>query len=610
MNGRLAIDIGVLLVYFTVIIFIGLYMGRKEDNLEDFALGGRRIPWWAVLASIIAAETSAGTFFGTPGEGFALRNYTYLQLAFGTIIARVLVSYIFIKPYYDYKVYSIYEYLTARFGVATKNAASAIFMITRLLASGARLYVAAIALALAYEMIRGVRPGQLETLYIYIGATVAIVILTAIYTTLGGIKAVIWTDLIQASIMIGSALVALGLLYFSIPGGWAEIRQRLNDFQDVKLIDTGFPREAAGTVQEIAAGDTGTPRSFSLQEQEVGATRDYATNNPWIATSSDQLRTGDSVTAFYREEHDKRIATAVSDSPPPAPVKWWAKLLTMFAIEYTIFAGLFGATFITMATHGTDQDMVQRMLTAPDVRRSRRSLILSGLADIPIVLTFLSIGILLWVYYQAHPDPNLPKTPNETFCHFILYEMPVGLRGLLIAGIFATAMGSLSTAINALATSFTRDWYQPYINPRATAQQSLRAVRWATVWFSVLMIVVASATSYLVIVHPTIRIIPIVLGIFGYTYGSLLGVFLCGMFTRRRGNNAGNIIAMIAGFMVVAFLSGLPNALGRIVGTQLYRQPSWLPVMEFPWWICFGTIVTFGVAILFRTEKDHQRPTG
>ena len=134
-------------------------------------------------------------------------------------------------------------------------------------------------------------------------------------------------------------------------------------------------------------------------------------------------------------------------------------------VEYTIFAGLFGATFITMGTHGTDQDMVQRMLTAPDIRRSRRSLILSGLADIPIAFTFLTIGVLLWVYYQAHPDPTLSKTPNETFCHYILYQMPVGLRGLLIAGIFATTMGSLSTALNALATSFTRDWYQPYLNP-------------------------------------------------------------------------------------------------------------------------------------------------
>src|SRR4030095_3152031 len=474
MDSRLAIDTAVLILYFIVIISIGLYMGRKEETLADFALGGRRMPWWAVLASIIAAETSAGTFFGTPGEGFSHRDFTYLQLALGTILGRILVSYIFIKPYYDYKVYSIYEYLTARFGVPTKNAASAIFMVTRVLASGARLYVAAIALVLAYEMIRGVQPGQRETLLIYIGSTTAIVILTAIYTTFGGIKAVIWTDLIQASIMIGSALIALALLYFAIPGGWHEIVQRHGAFQVSDLITTGLDPAKHG----------------------------------------------------------------------------WDRVKSMFETEYTIFAGLIGAAFITMGTHGTDQDMVQRMLTAPDIRRSRRSLICSALADIPIALTFLSIGLLLWVYYKAHPDPTLPKTPNETFCHFILYQMPVGLRGLLLAGIFATAMGSLSTALNALATRFTCDWYVTYIRPAADGEESLRAVRWATVGFSILMIVVASTTSYLVIVRPNVRIIPIVLGIYGHTYGSLLGVFLCGIFTERRGNDRGNIVAMIIGFIV------------------------------------------------------------
>src|SRR6267378_1975753 len=499
MDARLTIDSTVLLLYFVLIIAVGLYMGRKEENLKDFALGGRSIPWWAVLASLIAAETTAATFFGTPGEGFTFRNYTYLQLAIGTILARILVSYI---------------------------------IITRLLASGARLYFAAIALVLAYEMISGTRPNQTQALVIYVSACIAIVILTAIYTTLGGIKAVIWTDLIQASIMIGSALVALALLYSAIPGGWNEIMQRRGGFGISDFFTTGLDPAKHG----------------------------------------------------------------------------WQKIAGMFAIDYTIFAGLFGSTFITMGTHGTDQDFVQRMLTAPDVRRSRRSLILSGLADVPIAFTFLSIGLLLWVYYQAHPDPTLPKTPNETFCHFILYQMPVGLRGLLIAGIFATAMGSLSTAINALATSFTRDWYEPYINPRSTAEQSLRAVRWATVWFALLMIVVASTTSYLVIVHPNLRIIPIVLGIFGYTYVSLLGVFLCGMFTKRRGNDLGNIIAMIMGFIVVVILSGLPNKIAGLFGGKFYTQPSWLPVMEFPWWICFGTIVTFSVAVLFRSDGGDSGP--
>src|SRR6266516_6563473 len=246
MDARLAIDTAVLLLYFVVIIWIGLYMGRKEDNLKDFALGGRAIPWWAVLASIIAAETSAATFFGTPGEGFHDRNYTYLQLALGTILARILVSYIFIKPYYDYKVYSIYEYLTVRFGVGSKNAASAVFLFTPVLASGARLYVAAIALALGYEMVRGVRPDQTETLFIYIGAIVVIVLLTAIYTTLGGIKAVIWTDVIQASIMIGSAVIAVGILYFSIPGGWQEIVQRHGSFGLSDFFTTGLSPAKTG----------------------------------------------------------------------------------------------------------------------------------------------------------------------------------------------------------------------------------------------------------------------------------------------------------------------------------------------------------------------------
>jgi SSS family solute:Na+ symporter len=266
---------------------------------------------------------------------------------------------------------------------------------------------------------------------------------------------VIWTDIIQASIMIGSALVALGLLYFAIPGGFHQIVQ--------------------------SHGGFGLSDFFTM--------------------GLDPAKHG------------------------------WDKWKGMFAIEYTIFAGLIGSTFMTMATHGTDQDMVQRMLTAPDIRRSRRSLIMSGLADIPIAFTFLSIGVLLWVFYQTHQDPALPKTPNEIFCHYILYEMPVGLRGLLIAGIFATAMGSLSTAINALATSFTRDWYEPYINPASTDEQSLRAVRWATVWFSVLMIVVASTTAYLVIVYPNVRIFRIVLRIFGFNYGSVLGIFLAGMLT-------------------------------------------------------------------------------
>ncbi len=545
MNAAWAVDFTVIFGYLALIMGIGLYMGRREDSLHDFALGGRKIPWWAVLASLIAAETSAGTFLGTPGEGYATRSYLYLQLALGTILARVIVSFIFLQPYYRLNVYSIYEYLTVRFGTGSKNAASAVFLISRVLASGARIYVAAIALVLSYELFAGraldptVPADAHRMLLIYVLASVAVVVLTAIYTTLGGIKAVIWTDFIQASIMMGSAILALGILYCSIPGGWPTIRADLH---------------AAHPLSQF------------------------------FATGLDPAKHG------------------------------WQQWKGMFESEYTIFAGLIGSTFVTMSTHGTDQDMVQRMLTAPDVRRSRRSLILSGLADLPIAFVFLSVGVLLFSYYHARPDPGLPKATNEIFCYFILHRLPAGVRGLLLAGIFATTMGSLSTALNALATSFTRDWYLPYVRPAATEGESLKAVRWATVCFAVLMVGVSSAVSFLVIqkaAHPAegnLRIIPIILGIFGYTYGSLLGIFFVGMLTKRRGCDAGNWLGMLVGFVVVAILSGLPNNVLRIFGGQPYAQPGWLPVVEFPWWIFFGTITTFLVAVCFPSPAPAARP--
>ena len=167
----------------------------------------------------------------------------------------------------------------------------------------------------------------------------------------------------------------------------------------------------------------------------------------------------------------------------------------------------------------------------------------------------------------------------------------------MIAGIFATAMGSLSAALNALATSFVRDW---------CAKPTLHAARMATVGFAFSMIVVASLTSYLVILSPQSRMIPIALGAFGYTYGSLLGVFLLGVLTRSRGSDRGNVIAMSCGFITVAILSGLPNEVVRHFGFQFYPQPGWLPVVSFVWRVFFGAVVTFAVGACFRTPKPGR----
>ena len=190
--------------------------------------------------------------------------------------------------------------------------------------------------------------------------------------------------------------------------------------------------------------------------------------------------------------------------------------------------------------------------------------------------------------------------------NFILRELPVGIRGIMAAGLFATAMGSLSTALNALATSFTRDFYRGLFRPMASPQEQLKAARWATAGFALLLSLVGIGTAWVKLTHPEVRIIPIVLGSFGYTYGSLLGVFLVGMTTRTRGSCGGNLLAMAVGFVFVALLSDLPNDLAIMFGHRLYTPFPWMPIIEFPWRIMAGTLATFSVAVLFRTKPSEM----
>src|SRR5919106_6182512 len=197
-NLRLLIDAIVLLAYFFGIVAIGLWAGRRNRNLQEFALGGRSIPWWAVLASIIAAETSAATFLGTPAEGYKTRGYFYGQLVIGTILARVIIAFTFIKPYYDYRVQSVYEFLTVRFGTMTKNMASGIFLFTRVLGIGVRLYLGGAIMVVIWRYLFPNLPVNLNT---YIWGIIFVTVVTTIYTAVGGIKAVVWTDLIQAILM-------------------------------------------------------------------------------------------------------------------------------------------------------------------------------------------------------------------------------------------------------------------------------------------------------------------------------------------------------------------------------------------------------------------------
>jgi Na+/proline symporter len=375
-------------------------------------------------------------------------------------------------------------------------------------------------------------------------------LLTTLYTAIGGIKAVVWTDFIQASLMIGSMLFAVWLLVKETPEGLATIREKLG----------------------------GIPPFF-----QVGL--DFSEG-------------------------------------------FWANLKKVLEEPYTLFSAFIGATFLTMATHGTDQDNVQRMLTAKDFRKSRLSLIVSGLADLPIAFGFLLVGILLWVHYQAAPDPRLPETDNEIFAYYIVTSMPVGLRGLIVAGVFATMMGSTSAALNALATSFTKDFYLPYFARQNSAGTAIHAARAATIVFGIAMVVVATSAAYAVLEDSKLTIIPLALQSFGYAYGSLLAVFLLGMWTKRRGRDETNVVAMLCGIVSVLVFCKvkLPaiNLVDLVLTGRIEPQdwafggwlPVWWPVIAFPWWVFVGSITCFTISLLFPTplhrveEAERQAHRG
>jgi SSS family transporter len=546
----LVIDGLIIVVYFAVIITIGLYMGRRDDSLHDFALGGRRVPWWAVMASIIAAETSAATFLGAPGEGYENKSLAYVQLIIGLIIGRVLVGYVFLRPYYTYKVYTVYDYLGIRFGPMSKNYVSGLFLFMRTLASGTRMFVPSLVMVLAWQLLlsgnRTIKFVTPDSVSGYLVAIVLLTLLTCLYTAVGGIKAVIWTDVIQAALMFGSALVAIGTLLYHIGG-------------------------------------------FDTLAREV----------PALTTTKGYFLTGFEPETVAKFRQDNSVA---------GPMTAWHYFLLVLGSQYTLFSAVIGSMFLNMAAFGTDQDMVQRLLTAETYKKSRRSLITAAVMDLPIASAFTFIGILLWVYYRQDPT-HKPAANADVFGSYIINVMPTGIRGLVLAGVFATAMGSLSAALNALATSVTNDWYIPYFARHKPESNHVAAARVFTAVFAVLMIVIAGAFAYAKVKDPNVRIIPVVLGIAGFILGPMLGVFLLGMLTRRRGSDFGNIVAVTLGLATTIVLGELhiyfANLMSSMFGGRAdFKRPDKLPKVAFTWFALIGAVVVFVVGMLFRTPDE------
>ncbi|MBC7527500.1 MAG: sodium/solute symporter [Chthonomonadaceae bacterium] len=534
----LLVDGLIIIAYFVAITIIGLTRGRQEKSLNDFALGGRRVPWWVVMASIIAAETSAATFLGAPGEGYEKRSLAYVQLVFGLILGRFVVGQFFLKPYYTYRVYTVYDYLEIRFGKGTKAYVSRLFLVMRTLASGTRLFVPSLVMVLAWRLFTGggeangsVRFSQtsVDTVFPYLVAIILLTLATALYTVKGGIKAVLWTDVIQAILMFGSALIAIATLLIHV-GGWSGVISAVPEMTRLEgYFLHGFE-----------------PARVALWQRENGV----------------------------------------------ASMGIGSYLRLILESDYTIFSALIGAGMLNMAAFGTDQDMVQRMLTAETYQKARRSLMTAAVMDLPIAASFTFIGILLYAYYLHNPAFK-PTANSDVFGSYILNVMPSGIRGLVLAGVMATAMGSLSAALNALATSATNDLYLPHVRDREP-EHYVAVARLFTALFAVLMVLIAGGFAWAKVHNPDLRIIPVVLGIAGFILGPMLGVFLIGMFTRNRGSDKGNALAITVGLCVTTLLGGN----GKFWTFLL------LPKVSFIWFALIGATVVVAIGLLFRTPPE------
>ena len=502
------LDWVVLLIYAGVVIAFGFLAGKKDSTTEDYFLGGRKMPWFSVMISIYATSLSALTFIGVPGAAFE-GDFVYLQLAIGDLAGRVLVSTLLLTAYYKSQVTTIYEFLGKRFGPRSRDAGTGFFMLTRLLASGVRLAGCAIALSVVFDI-------PLNS------AIILIAVVAFIYTTLGGIKAVIWTDTLQFFLLLGGAIVTLFFIWSALPGGFSEFFQIGSEFGKFKIF-------------HVSA--TPSHPEFFLN-----------LNNP-----------------------------------------------------NALAAGLLFGCFTTFAVLGTDQDLVQRMLTCDHVKKGQKALLWTAALNFPITLLFLGVGAALFAFYKVTPDAAVDTFiathhTDYIFPHFIKTVLTPGLRGLLIAALLAAAMSSLDSALNALSSTFYIDIYKRYIRPETTEKHAVTISRYSVIIFAAVLALVAMQCGR------TESVLWLGFRIFGYTYGAMIGVFLIAVLTDRRGNDIANVVIMVTSVLVVLFLTA--DSIGPLQEVRsTILSPLGIEKISWKWSIIIGSIWTFGIGVIFSKRK-------
>ena len=462
------VDYVVIAAYLLAITAFGSWFAKFQKTTRDYFITGRSVPWWAICFTVVATETSTLSFIGVPAGAYA-GNMTFLQLPLGYICGRFLVSFLFIPAYFRGELFTSYELLQRRFGPGVKNAAAIIFVVTRTLADGIRLFATALVISVVTAI-------PVPWTILLLGVAMIV------YTVRGGVAAVIWTDVVQMFVYVAGALAVFFALLWQIPGGWATV---------------AAAAEAANKFQVL---------DFSLDPTKV----------------------------------------------------------------YTFWAGLFGGIALTLATHGTDQFLVQRLLSARSARDAGRGLILSGFIVFVQFVLFLVIGVMLYTFYQHTPLPRALGRNDEILPLFVVSGIPQGVSGFIIAAIVAAA---LSPSINALAATTVNDFYVKYIRPDAGEDRLMRLSRHATIGWGIAQIAVALGAQWI-----DRSVLDAGLLVLSFAAGPVLGAFLTGVLIDRVGSAA--------------------MLWGMIGGTVVVTYGWWTNAFAWTWYALIGAACTSGLAFV------------
>lgn len=469
------LDIIVIVGYLILCVIIGLKMGGRPTDANTYFTSRGTVPWWAVSFSIVATETSMLTVISIPAVAY-LGSLVFLQLVVGYIIGRFLIAWFILPTYFQTEQFTAYSFFEERFGRRFKQSISATFLVTRILADGVRLFAAAIPL----KVITGLD---------YPTSIAIIATLTLAYTYYGGLKSVIWIDVMQLAVYLtGGGLI----IYF------------------------------AGSMAEIV--------SLS-QLSELGKL------------------------TFIQ------LPTSFSD---------------VFFSTYNLVGAVVGGIFFTAASHGTDHLIVQRLLACGQLHLARRALITSGFIVLFQFVLFLSAGLALFSFYNGVSIDVLGlANPDEISLKFIKEVLPVGFSGLIIAGLFAAAMSTLSSSLAALSSTTLYD----LIPALAKRPDSMRVSRYLMVVYCLVFI------SFGIFFSDTENpVIELGLGIAGFTYGGLLGAFIVGRFTNVSKTSA---------------FAGLAGCVTLMASIILFTTIAW------PWYTLIGIVIFYCVSTLTNLAENR-----